>query len=250
MQASSVWIWGVWLVLMSTTAAADHAVYCGTERWQSFIAEAAQRFDIPQRWLHAVIRAESAGCESMQGRPITSTAGAMGLMQLMPATWNAIRTRLHLGNNPADPRDNILAGAAYLRELYDRYGSPGFLAAYHAGPERYEAYRLGERSLPQATLEYLQRVRSGLSLPANALIEFPHVDQRLTGDIFVPLQHVDPSSVRLLWINAQVARALSRLLARPMCSPSEQDDHGQGGWSVKFAKPSTAREKAAARVRG
>jgi soluble lytic murein transglycosylase-like protein len=190
MQRPVLCAWALGLVLMSTTASADRPVYCGTERWQPFIAEAAARFEIPQAWLHAVIRAESAGCESMQGRPITSSAGAMGLMQLMPATWSEFRQRLGLGNDPFDPRENILAGAAYLRELYDRYGSPGFLAAYQAGPERYEAYRLEVGPLPQATLEYLQQVRPELSLSAKPPTVFVHADPRLIGDLFVPLQHV------------------------------------------------------------
>jgi soluble lytic murein transglycosylase-like protein len=190
MQRSVLCTWALGLVLMSATAMADRSVYCGTERWQFFIAEAATRFEIPQAWLHAVIRAESAGCDSMQGRPIISTAGAMGLMQLMPATWSEFQERLGLGDNPYDPRANILAGAAYLRELYDRYGSPGFIAAYHAGPERYEAYRLGERSLPQATVEYLQRIRPELSLTAQ-LPAFVDANPHPIGDLFIPLQHAD-----------------------------------------------------------
>jgi soluble lytic murein transglycosylase-like protein len=191
MQKFLLCLWGVWLVLMSTPAAADRPVYCGTERWQPFIAEAAVRFEIPQAWLHEVIRAESAGCESMQGRPITSTAGAMGLMQLMPATWAEFRRRLSLGDDPYGPRDNILAGAAYLRELYDRYGSPGFLAAYHAGSERYEAYRLELRPLPHATLGYLQRIRPELNLSAKSPAVFVHAKSHPIGDLFVPLQHAD-----------------------------------------------------------
>ena len=63
-----------------------------------------------------------------------SPKGAMGLMQIMPETYAALRARYALGANPYDPRDNILAGAAFLRELHDRYGTPGFLAAYNAGP--------------------------------------------------------------------------------------------------------------------
>ena len=53
----------------------------------------------------------------------------MGLMQIMPKTWTELRARYGLGADPYDPHDNILAGAAYIRELHDRYGSPGFLAA-------------------------------------------------------------------------------------------------------------------------
>jgi soluble lytic murein transglycosylase-like protein len=184
------------LLVVRAVAAADRSAYCGTERWQPFIAEAAARFEIPQAWLHAVIRAESAGCESMQGRPIISTAGAMGLMQLMPATWNEFRKNLGLGDDPYNPRDNILAGAAYLRELYDRYGSPGFIAAYHAGPERYEAYRSGERSLPQATVEYLQRIRPELSLTAQLPMVFVHANPHPIADLFIPLQHADQRANR------------------------------------------------------
>ena len=95
------------------------------------VREAAQRFGLPERWIYAVIRIESAG----RTRAV-SPAGAMGLMQLMPATWARQRARFALGSDPFDPRDNVLAGASYLREMLDRYGSEGFLAAYNAGPGR------------------------------------------------------------------------------------------------------------------
>lgn len=97
--------------------------------YDAHITEAAQRFRIPVVWIRAVMRAESAGDPRA-----FSSAGAMGLMQIMPATWAELRVRHRLGGDPYDPRDNILAGAAYLRELHDRYGAPGFLAAYNAGP--------------------------------------------------------------------------------------------------------------------
>ncbi|WP_438382537.1 lytic transglycosylase domain-containing protein [Asaia sp. BMEF1] len=116
------------------------------------IAEAARRFDIPATWIRAVMGAESAG----DPRAVSS-AGAMGLMQIMPGTWADLRVRYHLGRDPYDPRDNILAGAAYLRELHDRYGSPGFLAAYNAGPDRYEASLAG-RPLPLETRAYVAAV--------------------------------------------------------------------------------------------
>src|SRR3546814_10296010 len=113
------------------------------------IEEAVRRFGIPAAWIRAVMRAESAG----DVRAISS-AGAMGLMQIMPDTWAELRVRHRLGRDPYDPRDNILAGAAYLREMYDRYGPPGFLAAYNAGPGRYEEYLAG-RPLPAETRAYV-----------------------------------------------------------------------------------------------
>jgi hypothetical protein len=115
----------------------------------TFVAEASQRFGIPEHWIRAVRSVESAG----DVRAISS-AGAMGLMQVMPDTWAGLRIRYGLGRDPYDPRDNILAGTAYLREMYDRYGSPGFLAAYNAGPRRYEEYLAG-RPLPAETRAYV-----------------------------------------------------------------------------------------------
>ena len=114
------------------------------------LAEASQRFGIPDAWIRAVMRAESAG----DLRAISS-AGAMGLMQIMPDTWADLRVRHRLGSDPYDPRDNILAGTAYLREMHDRYGSPGFLAAYNAGPGRYEEYLSAGRPLPAETRDYV-----------------------------------------------------------------------------------------------
>lgn len=115
----------------------------------AFVTEASQRFRIPEHWIRSVRRVESAG----DVRAVSS-AGAMGLMQVMPDTWTELRIRYGLGRDPFDPRDNIVAGTAYLREMYDRYGSPGFLAAYNAGPGRYEEYLAG-RPLPAETRAYV-----------------------------------------------------------------------------------------------
>ena len=115
------------------------------------IAEASQRFGIPTTWIIAVMRTESAG----DVRAISS-AGAMGLMQVMPDTWADLRIRHALGRDPFEPRDNILAGTAYLREMWDRYGNvAAMLAAYNAGPSRYDEYRLADRPLPAETRAYV-----------------------------------------------------------------------------------------------
>ena len=116
-----------------------------------FIAEASQRFGIPEHWIRAVLRVESAG----DVRAI-SPAGAMGLMQVMPDTWAGLRVRHDLGRDPYDPRDNILAGAAYLREMWDRYDNvAAMLAAYNAGPGRYDDYLATGRVLPAETRAYV-----------------------------------------------------------------------------------------------
>ncbi len=115
------------------------------------IAKASQRFGIPERWIRAVLRAESAG----DVRAI-SAAGALGLMQVMPDTWAGLRARYQLGRDPYDPHDNILAGAAYLREMWDRYGDvAAMLAAYNAGPARYDEHRATGRPLPADTRAYV-----------------------------------------------------------------------------------------------
>lgn len=87
-----------------------------------------------------------------------SNKGAMGLMQIMPKTWATLQQQHSLGIDPYDPHDNILAGAAYLRELHDRYGARGFLAAYNAGPKRYEDHISGRRTLPAETVDYVAKV--------------------------------------------------------------------------------------------
>ncbi len=79
----------------------------------------------------------------------------MGPMQIIPKTYAGLRDDRHLGSAPNNPRDNILAGAAYLREMFDSYGSPGFLAAYNAGPARHEDHLATGRPLPVATLAYV-----------------------------------------------------------------------------------------------
>ena len=141
------------LMLVATPAHADEIA-----RWTPYIDEASARFGIPTSWIERVMRAESNGLTMLNGRPIRSRAGAMGLMQLMPATWAAMRARLALGTNPDDPRDNILAGTFYLRLMYDRFGYPGLFGAYNAGPGAYAEWLAGKRRLPGETVAYLGKV--------------------------------------------------------------------------------------------
>lgn len=124
--------------------------------WDGLIDEASRRFGIPRDWVRSVMRQESGGRASLNGRQITSSAGAMGLMQVMPTTFAELTARYGLGGDPYEPRANILAGAAYLREMYDRFGLAHFLAAYNAGPGRVEEHLRSGRPLPNETQRYVE----------------------------------------------------------------------------------------------
>lgn len=147
------------------------------------VAEAAQRFGLPERWIGAVMHEES------RGRPrAVSPAGALGCMQVMPATYAELRQRYRLGPDPFAVRDNVLAGSAYLREMYERYGGVGMLAAYNAGPKRWEDHLAGVRPLPPETVGYLARLGPVLNLgdiPAPTITAAPAAPSPFTAPIFV-----------------------------------------------------------------
>jgi hypothetical protein len=127
--------------------------------WGPYITEASTKYDVPERWIREVMRVESGGHEfASTGVLITSPVGAMGLMQLMPATYDEVRARYNIGDDAFDPHNNILAGTAYLREMYDTFGSPGFLAAYNGGPARLDDYLTKNRPLPAETRRYVAMI--------------------------------------------------------------------------------------------
>jgi hypothetical protein len=104
------------------------------------------------------MRQESGGHLFRNGELITSWVGAMGLMQVMPQTYDGLKARYNLDDDAFDPHNNILAGTAYIREMYDMYGSPGFLAAYNAGPRRLDDYLANTRPLPAETRHYVAAI--------------------------------------------------------------------------------------------
>ncbi|MDB5416423.1 MAG: hypothetical protein JWR10_4758 [Rubritepida sp.] len=128
-----------------------------SDPWGPWIREASRRFDVPERWIREVMRQESGGRSGA-----VSPVGAMGLMQVMPGTFRELQRRHNLGDDPYHPYDNLMAGTAYLREMYDLYGSPAFLAAYNAGPRRLEDYLYNSRGLPAETRNYVARVGPGV----------------------------------------------------------------------------------------
>lgn len=162
-RASAILI-SVWMLLAggSCVALADPVPRVSIEaQIDAAVVEASRRYSLPTGWIRAVMKAESDG----QVRAV-SAEGAMGLMQIMPGTWDELRGQLELGPDPFDVRDNVMAGAFYLRQLLDRFGRHGFLAAYNAGPGRYAQHLYNGRVLPLETRAYVARLAPAIAATA------------------------------------------------------------------------------------
>ena len=122
-------------------------------RCAAYVPEAARRSGLSEEVVARVMLAESGG-----NARIVSVKGAIGCMQIMPATWSYLTARFSLGADPFDARMNMIGGAMYLAELAARYGWPGALAAYNAGPGRYQRYVQGGVPLPSETIAYAARI--------------------------------------------------------------------------------------------
>jgi soluble lytic murein transglycosylase-like protein len=133
----------------TTTAATAEGPTASAPRFDHIVVAHAQRHSLRPELVRAVIQVES-GYNPMA----TSPKGAMGLMQLMPATARELGVR-----NPYDPEENIRGGTAYLRQLLDRYdGNEELaLAAYNAGSGAVDRY--GQRVPPyRETRDYVRKV--------------------------------------------------------------------------------------------
>jgi soluble lytic murein transglycosylase-like protein len=156
-------------------------------RWTPVIKEASRRFGIAESWIKAVMSMESGGRTVLNAaQPITSNAGAMGIMQIMPETYREMRDQQGLGANPYDPRDNVLAGTAYLRALYEKYGYPAMFAAYNAGPGTFEAHAAGGRELPNETRAYVSGIARILGTKAEPLASPPSQPAKIIATLTRP----------------------------------------------------------------
>lgn len=145
----------------SRGAAPEQAI---PNRCAMYVPEAARRSGLSEDVVTRVMLAESGGKSR-----IVSVKGAIGCMQIMPATWAYLTARYNLGADPFDARMNMIGGAMYLAELAARYGWPGALAAYNAGPGRYQRYVRGGAPLPAETIAYTARLgRNAEGPPAAA----------------------------------------------------------------------------------
>lgn len=192
------------------------------------IAEASARFGVPELWIRAVIRAESFG----DPRAV-SPKGAIGLMQVMPTTFATLRPQLRLGLDPFDVHDNIIAGAAYMRLMFDRFGLVGMVGAYNAGPDRWDAYLAGARPLPAETLAYLARLAPvlGFAMPvASSRPVSPPVLSPLEAPLFVALRD-DPAALQRI---AERQRVLAIIANQPTVvrQTDGQSDNGQAAFGA------------------
>ena len=118
--------------------------------------------------------------------------------------------RYGLGPDPFDVRNNILAGAAYLREMHDRYGRTGMLAAYNAGPGRWEEHITQARPLPLETVAYVARLAPMIGahgLPRQGGLQVASASGAPQQVLFVSRR--DSASVETASSSSQVAAATS-----------------------------------------
>jgi hypothetical protein len=153
--------------------------------WSPYIREAASRFQVPERWIREVMAQESGGrLYDDDGLLITSPAGAMGLMQVMPRTYDLLQQRYQLDSDPYEPRNNIMAGAAY-----------------NAGPDRLDAYLTDGTPLPDETVNYVAsiapRLGYGISGPLAVDRDRAYAGGGMIGSnasaVSVPADEDDPS---------------------------------------------------------
>lgn len=228
------------------TAAAGASV----NHWSGYIQEASNRFSIPQSWIRAVMQQESGGHEYLHGRKIRSVHGAVGLMQIKPDTYRELASRYGLGSDPSDPHDNIMAGSGYIRELYDRFGSPDFLAAYNCGPQCAENHRSKGTSLPGYAKAYMAAISPHLNDPVPGLMQptqlayapAPATPVTVVADTTGPASYPPDSYSSTPATTAQPAGTAPPLPDDDLPPPTPYEGGAGGAIAVASAQPTTQQQ--------
>lgn len=145
----------------ASTVRATRSMSARADAYEDLIIGHATLNDVRPDLVRAVIQVESG----FNPRAV-SPKGALGLMQLMPATARMLNVR-----NAFDPEENIRGGVAYLRQLLDRYGGNEelALAAYNAGPQAVDRY--GQSVPPyQETRSYVSKISGLVSTTAASAV--------------------------------------------------------------------------------
>ena len=135
----------------SSTIAALEALLPENPGTSAIIAKASQRYGVDAGLISAIIKQES----NFNPHAVSS-AGAQGLMQLMPATARGLGV-----SDPFDPEQNVMAGTRFLKDMLRRYGGnvDDALAAYNWGPGNVDRHGSSSSVLPRETREYLAKVK-------------------------------------------------------------------------------------------
>ena len=161
----------------------------------------AQRYGMNPLFISSVINAESSGNPNAQG-PETRFGRARGLMQFMPATYEEIAQRYNIRGTEFNPNSNIEAGAAYLSELRDEFGSDSdALMAYNWGPGNVRKWIKGGRNpreIPEETQNYVAKV---LGYAPSSLLATGNPGKAVEG------MGADADTANAAWIASQQADA-------------------------------------------
>lgn len=145
--------------------------------YDAIVAAASRKYGVPESYIRSVMQVESSG------RPdAVSPKGAAGLMQLMLPTYQEIAKREGLGPDRFNPTNNINAGTAYMRQMYDQFGNWGdAFGAYNAGPGRWADVKAGRANAPRETQAYIPKVQAAGGTDQGAGMNFGDVLNKYAG---------------------------------------------------------------------
>ncbi len=167
------------------------------------IVTAAGRYGVPPDFALSVARIESS-----YNPAALSARGAIGVMQLMPATAAG------LGVNPYDTDENIDGGVRYLRQMYDRFGDWALAAAaYNAGPGTLEKVLAGLRSLPAETVAYVGKLKLSLPFAESAGLNLPALPSNSGLDFSAFAETGEAAALRPAWLIPAALAGAGVLLA-------------------------------------